>query len=183
MSTSPETRVAILGAGTLAAFILDILARMSPGITVRLYDDGFPEVHERHGVSILGRLHEAPRDWKLVIGIGDPVKRKSLYEHYAAQGCAFCSIVDPSCILSRTAKIADGVVIGPLSSVLSGSTIGEGACILSHVNVNQNVGIGPFALIGAGAVLGNNVRVGIGAHVGLGARIPLGGHVDDWADA
>ncbi len=85
-------------------------------------------------------------------------------------------------MVSPSARLADGVILGPLSSVLAGSEVLEAACLLSHVNVNQDVRVGAFALVGAGAIIGNGARVGTGAHVGLGARVPRLGSVEDWGD-
>ena len=175
-------RIAILGAGTLAAFIMDIASRSARFEVVGQYDDRSPELTHSNGAPVLGRMDDVAPGTALALGVGAPRARQDLFGRFAAQGCPFPALVDPSCVVSVSARLADGVILGPLSSVLGGSEVLEAACLLSHVNVNQDVRIGAFALVGAGAIIGNGAQVGTGAHIGLGARIPRLGAVEDWAD-
>lgn len=175
-------RIAILGAGTLAAFIMDIAARSARFEVVGQYDDRYPELTHGNGAPVLGRMDDVPPGTALALGVGAPRARRELFGRFTALGCPFPVLVDPSCVVSPSARLADGVILGPLSSVLAGSEILEAACLLSHVNVNQDVRVGAFALVGAGAIIGNGARVGTGAHVGLGARVPRLGSVEDWGD-
>ena len=175
-------KIGIIGAGTLAAFILDIAARNASLEILGQFDDRFPEITSANGLPVLGRVDDVPPGTPLALGIGAPAARKAIYERLRARGFTFPPVIDPSCVVSASARIAAGVILGPLSSVLAGSEILEGACLLSHVNVNQDVSIGAVALIGAGAIIGNHARIGTGAHVGLGCAIPLGGRVAEWTD-
>lgn len=174
-------KLAIIGAGALAAFVLDIASRCSIEV-VGQYDDRYPDLPESNGAPVLGRIADAPSGASLVLGIGAPKTRKLLFERLTSQGFNFPPIIDPSCVISPSAHIANGVIVGPLSTVLAGSLVMEGACLLSNVNVNQDVTVGAFALIGAGVIIGNGVRIGAGAHLGLACVIPLGGSVPEWAD-
>ncbi|MBA3013761.1 MAG: hypothetical protein KKD63_04025 [Proteobacteria bacterium] len=176
-------KIGIIGAGTLAAFIVDIIRRL-PGFDVLgQFDERYPEITLSNGVPVLGKVEDVKPGTPIALGIGSPAARKVIYERKRLGGFVFPSIIDPSCVISGSASIGDGVIIGPFSTVLAGSVVHNGACLLSHVNVNQNVSIGAFSLIGAGALIGNGAFIGTGAHVGLGGRVALGGRVEDWADA
>ena len=71
--------------------------------------------------------------------------------------------------------------MGPFTSILNNSRIGDGCCILSHVNINQSVVLEDFCLVGAGVLIGNGVSVGKGCHLSLGSKIPLNGRVKAWS--
>jgi len=175
-------RIAVLGAGTLAAFIIDIASRGARFEVAGQYDDRYPELTHCNGAPVLGRLDDVPAGTALAIGVGEPRLRKELFERFTALDCTFPALIDPSCVVCASARVAPGVILGPLSTVLAGSEILEAVCVLGHVSINQDVRVGAFALIGAGALIGNGARIGDGAHIGLGARVPRLGVVEDWGD-
>ena len=103
-----------------------------------------------------------------------------IYNNYFSRGFRFPSVIHPKSVISKYCLVEDGVIIGPNSSVLNKSTVKKGTCILSHVNINQNVIIEPFCLVAAGVVIGNNVILGEGCHIGLGNIIKLNQKVIPW---
>ena len=175
--------IAILGAGTLTEFVIDIAESLIDKKVVGIYDDKYPQLKEVMGFPILGKIEDASLDISqhLVIGIGEPSIRERIYLEKKEEGFLFPSIIHPSCVISRSAQIQDGVIIGPFSTVLSNSTIEQGVCLLSCVNVNHYVSIGAFSLVGAGVVFGNNVQVGTGGHISMGQHIGPGTTVEDWS--
>lgn len=176
--------VAILGAGSQGRFVLDMLKELSHFRVVGFFDDGYPSVSPIQGCEVMGRI-AAIHDSKvkhLVLGMGEPKVRRRLYEEFREAGKSFPAIVHPRSYVSSSAVLRDGVTIGPFATVLEGSVVGKGACLLSHVNVNQDVRLGSFSLVAAGAIIGNCAEVGDGCHIGMGARVPRKGVIAPWSD-
>lgn len=176
--------VYIVGAGTLARFIIDIVESGNQFKISGFFDDGYPDIKNICGYEILGKFSDIDRHSvkNLTLGIGDPKFRKHFFEEKSAQGYRFPKLIHQSVILSKHCLIEDGVIIGPNSSVLNGSIIKKGSCILSHVNINQDIIIDPYCLIGAGVVIGNNAKIGEGAHLGLSTHIKLNQIIEPWTD-
>lgn len=177
-------KIYIIGAGTLGQFVCDMIESIY-GIEIGgFFDDGYPSRSCMFGYQILGKIADLDpvKHEYLAIGIGDPNFRKKFYLDKISKGFKFPTIIHPSVVVSRHSQIGDAVLMGPNGTVLSGSIIEVGACLLSCININQDVRIGPYCLIGAGVVIGNNAKVGEGCHIGLGNVVPKGFHLEDWRD-
>ena len=174
MGTLPKIfimEIVVLGAGTLAEFVIEIAESLSNIQITGLYDDRYPNITATCSVPVLGKISDlkSSETSNLVIGIGEPSIRKKLFFEKSKAGFLFPPLIHSSCVVSPYAVIEDGVIIGPFSTVLSGSKISRGACLLSHVNVNHNVDIGAFSLVAASVVFGNGVTISEGSHIGLGS--------------
>jgi len=170
-----KKRVFIVGAGTLGKLIVEIIESTTEFEVGGFYDNNFPELQSVLAYPVLGILGDLTNSGKLslAIGIGDPKFRKLIFEALSAEGHHFPVLSHSSSVLSKYSLIEDGVLIGPNSSILTGSRVQKGTCILSHVNINQDVQIEPFCLIGAGVIIGNNAKLGETCHIGLGQRVYL----------
>ena len=179
-----ELDIAIVGAGTLSRLISDIVEVLPHMHIIGLYDDRYPELTDVCDIPVLGKVEDVSMKIasNLILGIGAPRVRKKFFEDKITRGFTFPTLIHPSCVISSAAIIDSGVMIGPMSTVLSGSRIERGACLLSCVNINQDVHIGPFALIGAGTHFGNGASVGEGSHIGMGAVLKINQRVDAWHD-
>jgi acetyltransferase-like isoleucine patch superfamily enzyme len=172
----------ILGGGLLARFVIEIVESTSNMNIAGIYDDGYPVRKKVLGYKILGKIDhlDYTKSLNLAVGIGDPKIRKKFIggEHF--KGCTFPSLVHKTALVSEYSQIGKGVIIGPFTSVLNGSRIGQGCCILSHSNINQDVIMEDFCLVGAGTLIGNGVHIGEGCHLGLGSKIHLNRKLEAW---
>lgn len=114
----------------------------------------------------------------IVIGVGDPNTRKKMYEEKIKLGFQFPSIIHTNTIVSSHSTIEDAVIIGPYSTVLSGSTVKKGACLLSCVNINHDIVVNKFSLVGANVSIGNNSILGEGCHITMGKIIKPNSSID-----
>jgi UDP-N-acetylglucosamine acyltransferase len=64
--------------------------------------------------------------------------------------------IDPRAVIHPTAKLANGVVVGPFSIVGEEVVIGEGTTLGPHVTIERWTTIGARCRIGASAVLGGD---------------------------
>lgn len=106
---------------------------------------------------------------RFIIAFGNRAGRQSLAGRLAALPWAV--VVHPSAVVSPSASIGDGSMVGPLALVHAQASIGRHAIINSGVLVEHDSRIGDHAHLAPGAVLGGGAAVGVGCHVGLGARI------------
>ena len=176
-------KVYILGAGTLGKFIVDIIESRNDFEVGGFFDDGYPELKYIYDYPIIGKLNDVDINLveSLAIGIGDPKWRKKIFEEKTAQGFQFPALIHKSVFLSNHCSVEEATIVGPNSSILSGSIVGRASCLLSHVNINQDVVVNPFCLVGAGVVVGNNAILGEGCHIGLANVIKLKQNVEPWS--
>src|SRR5437763_66199 len=113
---------------------------------------------------------------RAVIGVGGD--RLQLWAHLAAHGwTAAAAVIHPRAVVSLSAKIGDGCIVGPLAVVGACSVLGEhalvgrGSLIGHHVLVEDGVKINPGANIGGNSRIGPRAEVGMGATVVNGVRV------------
>ncbi len=178
-----KKNIFIIGAGTLGKLIVEIIESTNQYEVGGFYDDNFPNLLQVLNYPVLGKIQDLSNisSQFLALGIGEPKYRKSNLEELSGKGHRFPVLVHSSTILSKYCEIEEGVLIGPNSSVLTGSLIKKGACILSHVNINQDVKIESYCLIGAGVIIGNNAKLGEGSHIGLGQKVYLNEVIEAWS--
>lgn len=98
---------------------------------------------------------------KGIVGIGNIDTRCKIYETLKKQGFILVNAIDPTAIISKSAKIGQGVAI------MAGSIICSRAEIADNVIVNE------------GAVIGHDNVLGFGSHVAGGASFMGGVKVGD----
>lgn len=174
--------IIVIGGGTLFEFVVDICDRNKKHHVVGIYDDSFPERKSIHNIPVLGCISDAKTSTckNVVICVGKPSFRAKTYQALKTHHFNFPNIIDDSVIISKTAILEDGIIIGPFSSILTQSSISKGSCMLSHVNINQDVTIDSFCLIGAACVLGNKVHLNEGVHISMGKHIAPESNVPAW---
>ena len=125
----------------------------------------------------------------IIMGIGNNIIRKTIFERLINQNFSFVSVVHPTCIESPSVKIGKGTVVMPGTIINSCTKIGDN-CIInssacvdhdcrisnhSHVAPNATLcggcSIGEGTFIGASATLIQGVRVGKNVVVGAGAVV------------
>lgn len=128
-----------------------------------------------HGFEILGSFNdlfakESLVGMQFVLTMGDSKIRAELSQRIIGMGGEVPTLVHPSAVISRFAKISQiGVYISPFSYVQADSTVGSNTIILSHVNISHNTTIGEKCFIAGNATVGaytiveNNVFIGQGA--------------------
>ena len=193
MSAKKPKPLVIVGAGRQGRNIHDIC--QIAGISVRGFlDDTRSPGETVNEIPVLGpfaRAHEnellADSDW--IVGLGDNEIRRRLSHDIRANGGRLATIIHPTCIISPSARIGEGVYINALSRVLANAVIGDFALIegLSTIGTDsvfeEAVLISSGCLLIAGSRLGTCVLLGAGAivvgqaHVGAYSKIGAGATV------
>jgi sugar O-acyltransferase (sialic acid O-acetyltransferase NeuD family) len=174
-----NSKIILVGGGAFARELLSWILDASdatplPPVTGFLDDNadaftGFPG----SDVKWLGSpLSYQPEEGDLfAIAIGDTSAKALICAALAAKGGRFLTVIHPSAIISRSAKLGAGVIVGPNSYIATHAMLGDYVC------VNSLSGIGHDAVVGASATISSQVDVTGGVTVaeevfiGSGARL------------
>jgi sugar O-acyltransferase (sialic acid O-acetyltransferase NeuD family) len=125
----------------------------------------------------------------LLMGIGDPKVKKALYGELKAKCALFASLIHPSAVIAKTAKLGEGVVVCPHAFVSADAVVGELCAINGNSSVGHDVRLGSFSTLsshvdltgwvqveecvffGSGARVLPRVKIGYGARIGAGAVV------------
>lgn len=173
----------ILGAGGSSREIADAVAdvnadRKTWNLLGFLDDDPEKDGTAIDGLPVLGRISMAGcYSARFIIGIaraGDPERRKRIVAAGGLTAARFATIIHPSAVVSRHARIGCG------SAVLQGSTVTVATGIGNHALIHYGVAIAhdcmieDFVTIAPGAIVAGAVRICEGAYLGAGCRIMNG---------
>jgi len=109
-----------------------------------------------------------------VVGLGaagDNWPRQRLFELGLSYGLKPLTVMHPTAICSKWAKIGSGSQLFPGCIINVGAVIGINVIVNSGAIVEHDCQIGNHVHVATGARLASTVRVGDRAHVGVGATI------------
>lgn len=183
-------KVAFVGFGDLGRQILSFLQENYREIECVYFDDFMGNNPNCHCFYDYRKI-ELDDEFSYVVGLGYKhlaLKSKILIE-LQEKGRKLLKFVHPSCYVSESAKIEDGVIIYPHSVIdheviiESGSVINNG-CIVSHnskigrccflapgVKLSGKCEIGKEVFLGTGTIAVNNIKVGRQVICGAGTVI------------
>jgi UDP-perosamine 4-acetyltransferase len=183
MAGAGEARCLILGGGGHARVLIDALqaAGSAPGCAI-LDRDRSRWGQEVFGVPILGDDSLIPelvlsgaRTFVVGLGsVGDNAPRRRLFELALSHGLEPLSVLHPSALCSRWARIDRGSQLLPGAIVNAGASIGANVIVNSGAIVEHDCVLGDHVHVATGALLASAVRVGDGAHIGAGAVVRQG---------
>jgi sugar O-acyltransferase (sialic acid O-acetyltransferase NeuD family) len=171
-------------------FSVDIVANIPPedndslgfpytisGISTRevYHTEWSPEGYDAYFVGSIGRSRQTIVDFfELHFGIAPP---------------QYATLIHPSSVCSRTARLGSGVHISPLSAVAPYAILGNFTVINRNVSIGHHTILGDFVTfnpgsnvagccnigagvtIGAGATIVDNIRIGKGSIIGAGSVV------------
>lgn len=187
-----QTKIVILGAGSFAEEILDVISDT----------DAFEPVGFVESVCLEkcgGMLAGLPIIWIDEVSLFDDsyrgvcavgsTGRKGFIERAEELGLVFTSIVHPSAHISSRTSIGEGTVVGAGAILAASSVIGShvvinrGNLIGHHVKIGDYVTISPgvniagrvtiadYCYIGMGSIILDGISVGEGSVIGAGALV------------
>lgn len=126
-----------------------------------------------HGYPILGSFEDLLAldnlsDMNFLLTMGDNLIRTEMAEKIRSKEGQTPSVIHPTAVISRFAKIAEGVVVSPFTYIQADSKIGKDTVILSGVNISHNNSIGEGCFLAGGSTIGAYTRVGNYVFVGQG---------------
>lgn len=97
--------------------------------------------------------------------------RNQLYERLKDIGYAVPNIIDRTAVISKSAKLADGIFVGKNAVINANAEIGSMCIINTGVIVEHDCRIGRFSHIAVGSVLCGGILVGQQTLIGANATI------------
>jgi sugar O-acyltransferase (sialic acid O-acetyltransferase NeuD family) len=181
----------IAGAGGHAIEVYNELIKLSkPFGDIFFFDEVNLEVNELFGRPVYHQIKAIFSPQNFVLGTGEPVLRKKLYEAFIQAGHKPINIISCSAdISSLEVKLSNGLnvmyqaFVGPRVSLGAGTLvnarslihhdtiIGEFCEICPGVHISGSCTIGDEVFIGTGAVILPGVNIGNGSVVAAGAVV------------
>lgn len=177
----PDTKpVIIIGAGDHAKVLLDILLEQNVNV-IGLTDKNISKGTCIYGVSVIGDDSEILKyktdEIELVNGIGSVGNtsiRQKVFSSLKEKGYVFRSVIHETAILSKRARLGEGVQLLAGAIVNTESEIGDNTIINTKTSIDHGCIIGKHCHIAPGSVLSGCVTVGNGTHIGTGSSIIQG---------
>ena len=173
--------VIILGAGGHAKVLFEVLrvqGRCVIGVTSA---EAGSKGSLFCGVPVLGGdealLNFTPQQVELVNGIGsigDPTRRRQIFERNKTAGFGFATLIHPSAIIAEDVQAGEGAQIMAGAVIQPGVRIGNDSIINTRASVDHDCQIGAHVHIAPGATLCGSVTVGDWSLVGAGATVLQG---------
>jgi len=187
--------IVIIGASGFGKMVLDI-SEQTP-LKVAGFIDDDKTLHNKiiDGVSVLGgfgllpRLIENHNIEGAIVTIGNNKIRAEFFEKLKGMGLRLVNIIHPSAVISKNAKIGDGVIIQEAAVISANTKIGSNVIIgigatISHDSVIEDhthvapgahlagsVTVKKYADVGIGVSVIQNITIGENATVGAGAAV------------
>jgi sugar O-acyltransferase (sialic acid O-acetyltransferase NeuD family) len=197
MSNSDPSRVLVLGTGSQAKIVIDLLEDVGAYELVGCIsgDPNAPAMVS--GYPVLGDWESMPRIRSdgvthAAVGVGGWTGndlRKDVYERARRAGFEIVTAIHPASIISRSATVGEGsvimasatiqnhVTVGRNNVMFGNSIIGHEAVLKDHVLISGGVTVGGCTVIGEGAVLAigstvvSNMKIGENVFVAPGAVV------------
>lgn len=172
--------VIIIGAGDHAKVLLDILLEQNVNV-IGLTDKSIPKGTCIYGVSVIGDDFEILKyktdEIELINGIGsvgNTSLRRKVFVSLKEKGYVFKSVIHPSVIISKRAKIGEGTQLLAGSVVNTEAEIGDNTIINTKTSIDHGCVIEKHCHIAPGCSFSGCVKVGEGTHIGTGTSIIQG---------
>ena len=172
-----------VGAGGHALVVVEIVQQIDRYSIVGLLDaDPKKKGTELLNVPILGDdsllpdLYERGVRQAFValgsVGIGS--RRRNVYELLIQLGFEVIAAVHSSAVVSKSARLGNGVTVMATAVINANSQIGHNVIINTGAIVEHDCVVGDHVHVATGARLAGNVTVGTGSHIGAGSVVLQG---------
>jgi sugar O-acyltransferase (sialic acid O-acetyltransferase NeuD family) len=142
----------------LAGFISDI-----PNVL-----DGFD--YKLNYLGLISSYQPTPQDLFL-LGISDPKDKEILVISLKNRGAKFITLIHPTAVVARTARLGEGVILCPFSVVSADATIGNFVTINCFSGAGHDVILGDYTTLSASVDLTGGVKCGHSVFFGTGAKV------------
>jgi sugar O-acyltransferase (sialic acid O-acetyltransferase NeuD family) len=167
----------VYGKGGFGKEVLDIANRMGTFSKIYFIDDFDFDNQNSFASSYVFENINNYGDCYFTIAIGDVNVRIRVIANVLKAGGSFATLIDPTAVISPTAKISEGVIIcqlafvGPDATIDSHCIVNTAAVIGHDIKISEYCVISPSVNIGGQSQIGRNVYLGMGSIVKEGLKI------------
>jgi sugar O-acyltransferase (sialic acid O-acetyltransferase NeuD family) len=126
---------------------------------------------------------------QVLLAIGNPKAKQRVAAQLADRGARFATMIHPTAVVSRSARLGEGVILCPLSLVSANARVGrlvtvnvmssighdvmvgDYSTLSAHVDLTGFVSLGEGVMVGSSATVVPKVKVGAGATIGAGSTV------------
>jgi sugar O-acyltransferase (sialic acid O-acetyltransferase NeuD family) len=177
----------IYGAGGFGKEVYDVACRQNT--LNRCWDEIFfiDDYRENGSDFYLSKAFTLPHvikkftkdNFEIVIAIGEPAVRIYLKNKLLENGIKLGIVVDPSAIISPTAKLGAGVIVTSDCIIASSVIIGENVAINVKSIVGHDVVLDNDVVLSSMVNIGGACNIGTGTYLGMGCLIKEGLDIGD----
>lgn len=153
-SNSESTAIVLIGAGGLGRELLNYVLeaiRPSPHLRVKGFLDDNAGALNGYDCPfpILGSIldYAIESQDRLVMAIGDPVKRAELIRKMEARGGRFMTVTHPTAYVAANATVGNGCIVGPFCAVGSNAKVGAHVMLTWYSSLAHDAVCHPFAVL------------------------------------
>jgi sugar O-acyltransferase (sialic acid O-acetyltransferase NeuD family) len=175
-------KLALVGASGHAKVVADA-ALAGDWDAVEFFDDAWPQLQKNgswHISGDSGALLARLQDFAgVIVAIGDCSVRWKKHQALLAAGSPLVTVIHPSAVVSRYARLGVGSVVMAGAIVQIDATLGQANIINTGATVDHDCDLGDAVHICPGAHLAGSVQVGHRSWVGIGAAVKQGVMIGD----
>lgn len=169
-----KPKLLILGAGEYGQLVKEIARNKYPVIV--FLDDDSPVA-----IGKMSDLEKYKGEYDAIVAIGNPEKRKELFEKLECLGFDIPTIVSDKAYVSPSAEIELGCVIESMAVINTGAKIKRGTFINAGAVVNHNATVNEFCQIDCNAVVGADAEVPAEMHLNYCQAMIKVGKPENWS--
>lgn len=154
-------KLALIGSGGHAK---EVMFQMGQQIQCFVTSD----FEEREGVLHLDKF--SPKEWQVMIAIGEPFFRKSIFKLLPAE-TKFFTFIHPSALIGKKVKIGKGSFVGANSIITEDVIIGEHSLLNRGCQIGHDCKCGDFLSMMPGSILSGNVVIGESFYLGTNSAV------------
>lgn len=124
-------------------------------------------------IGSLATFQPQPNDL-CVVAAGEPSTKRLLVTALRSSGARFATLVHPTAVVARTARLGEGNILCPLSFVSADARLGDFVTVNGLSSVGHDVVLGDFSTLSAHVDLTGGVTVGEDSFFGTGAKVVPG---------
>jgi sugar O-acyltransferase (sialic acid O-acetyltransferase NeuD family) len=106
-----------------------------------------------------------------LLGVTDPHGKESVVNLLKGKGAKFTTLIHPTAIFARTAKLGEGTILCPLSMVSADAIVGNFVTINSYSGVGHDAHVGDYTTMSGHVDLTGRVKCGRSVFFGTGAKV------------
>jgi sugar O-acyltransferase (sialic acid O-acetyltransferase NeuD family) len=119
----------------------------------------------------LDTLLQSEESCECIIAVGEPATREKLYARLKEKGVNLTTLIDPTALVSATAKIEEGTILCEYVTIHCGAELGRNTLIQPFCNIGHDIKVGDNSVLssffapGGGSVFGARVYAGMHSSV------------------
>lgn len=128
------------------------------------------ELARKQGVQWIGTFldYQPASHDQVLVAVGSPRTRAMIYQKMLDHDATFTRFIHPTAVVSRSAQIGQGAIVGPFTLISDDAMIGDNVLVNAFASIGHGAVLGPHSVVSPyAAVLGD---ASLGAECFLGTR-------------